>query len=127
MKRAVITGCTGMLGVALIKKLVKEGYEVIAVVRMDSNRIDNIPDDPNVTVLSLPGDDLSKLPEFLTLTGKNEAELFFHFAWGGTSGASRNDMDLQNKNIEAALKAVDAAHELGCEVFLGAGSPAEYG
>ena len=127
MKRAVITGCTGMLGLALIRKLLNEGYEVVAVVRPDSARSENIPEDDRITKVELALDEIDKLPSVLDLFDINEAEMFFHFAWGGTSGASRNDMDLQNKNIEAALKAVDAAHELGCKVFLGAGSQAEYG
>lgn len=127
MKRAVITGCTGMLGLALIRKLLNEGYEVVAVVRPDSARSENIPEDDRITKVELALDEIDKLPSVLNLFDISEAEMFFHFAWGGTSGASRNDMDLQNKNIEAALKAVDAAHELGCKVFLGAGSQAEYG
>lgn len=127
MKRAVITGCTGMLGLALIRKLLNEGYEVVAVVRPDSARSENIPEDDRITKVELALDEIDKLPSVLALFDISEAEMFFHFAWGGTSGASRNDMDLQNKNIEAALKAVDAAHELGCKVFLGAGSQAEYG
>ena len=36
-------------------------------------------------------------------------------------------MNIQIKNIESARKAVEAAHRLGCQVFLGAGSQAEYG
>ena len=127
MKRAVITGCTGMLGLALIRKLLNEGYEVVAVVRPDSARSENIPEDDRITKVELALDEIDKLPSVLDLFDISEAEMFFHFAWGGTSGVSRNDMDLQNKNIEAALKAVDAAHELGCKVFLGAGSQAEYG
>ena len=127
MKRAVITGCTGMLGLALIRKLLSEEYEVVSVVRPDSLRSGNIPEDDRITKVELPLEDIDKLPEVLGLLDISEADMFFHFAWGGTSGAARNDMDLQNKNIEASLKAVDAAHKLGCKVFLGAGSQAEYG
>ena len=127
MKRAVITGCTGMLGLALIRKLLSEGYEVVAVIRPDSKRADNIPEDERITVVELPLEDIGMLPSVLKPLGIENASLFFHFAWGGTSGAARNDMELQKENIAAALKAVDAAHELGCEAFLGAGSQAESG
>ena len=127
MKRAVITGCTGMLGLALIRKLLKEGYEVIAVIRPDSARAGNIPEDERITVVELPLENIGELPSVLKPLGIKDASLFFHFAWGGTSGAARNDMELQNENIRASLAAVDAAHELGCEVFMGAGSQAEYG
>lgn len=36
-------------------------------------------------------------------------------------------MYLQNRNVKYALEAVDAEADLGCEVFIGAGSQAEYG
>lgn len=127
MKRAVITGCTGMLGLALIRKLLSEGYEVVAVIRPGSKRAGNIPEDERITVVELPLEDIGDLPLVLKPLGIENADLFFHFAWGGTSGAARNDMELQKDNIAAALKAVDAAYGLGCQAFLGAGSQAEYG
>ena len=36
-------------------------------------------------------------------------------------------MHLQNKNVEYALDAVEAAKRFGCHTFIGAGSQAEYG
>lgn len=54
-------------------------------------------------------------------------DVFFHLAWGGTTGASRNDEALQRNNAEHALEAVKLAHRLGCHTFVGAGSQAEYG
>jgi len=51
----------------------------------------------------------------------------YHFAWDGTTGAGRDDMYLQTRNIRHALDAVGAAARLGCKAFIGAGSQAEYG
>ena len=59
-------------------------------------------------------------------TGKNY-DVFYHFAWAGTTGAARNDMYLQNQNVRYALDAVAAAKRFGCQLFIGAGSQAEYG
>ena len=42
MKRAVITGPTGSIGIALINELVANGIEVLAVVRPGSRRADRI-------------------------------------------------------------------------------------
>ena len=42
MKRAVITGPTGSIGLALINELVSNGVEVVAVVRPGSRRADRI-------------------------------------------------------------------------------------
>lgn len=54
-------------------------------------------------------------------------DLFFHLAWNGTTGSSRNDESLQQDNLRYALDAVELAHKLLCHTFIGAGSQAEYG
>ena len=122
-KYAVVTGASGMLGIALIRKLTAEGYGVYAVVRPNSKRICNIPKQDDVTIVECDLQDYQQLP---TLIG-NDCEMFFHFAWEGTFGNSRNDTDLQMRNIVGALDAAKAAKASGCKVFLGAGSQAEYG
>ena len=70
--------------------------------------------------------DLSELGNLKNLI-PDKCDAFFHFGWAGTFGAERNDMELQLRNINFTLDAVKAAKDLGCEVFLGAGSQAEFG
>lgn len=53
--------------------------------------------------------------------------VFYHLAWEGTIGDGRNDVVLQQRNKEYTLHAVRLAKRLGCDVFIGAGSQAEYG
>lgn len=127
VRRAIVTGATGMLGIALTNRLLDEGYEVICVVRPSSSRIGNIPSDDRITVVELDLDDISYLPSDLKEEGIERADLFFHFAWDGTYGDSRNDVDIQLNNIRTSVDAVRAAAELHCSCFLGAGSQAEYG
>jgi len=114
-----------LLASETISLLLKEGYEVVAVVRPKSRRLANVP--AGAIVAEVDNSDLRKLPEKLGNLGIHSANLFFHFAWDGTHGDSRNDMDIQIKNIQASVDAVRAAAELKCETFLGAGSQAEYG
>jgi nucleoside-diphosphate-sugar epimerase len=59
--------------------------------------------------------------------GEEKFDMFFHLAWEGTTGASRNDMYLQNRNVKHTVDAVGLASRLGCSVFVGTGSQAEYG
>lgn len=127
MPRAIVTGSTGMLAIATINLLLKEGYEVVAVARPNSKRLDNIPSSDRVVVAEVALDELETLPEALLSVGIDSADLFFHFAWDGTFGDNRNNMDLQLINIEASLKAVRVAASLKCSSFMGAGSQAEYG
>lgn len=118
---AVITGPTGAIGVALCKLLIENGIKVFAVCRPESKRIKNLPHNVNVVEC-----DLSEL-SFLKNKIKAPVDAFFHFGWANTVGAGRNDMFSQNLNVKYALDAVHAAKELGCKLFIGSGSQAEYG
>ncbi len=123
MKRAIITGATGAIGMALIKQLVAKEIEVLVFCRGDSKRRDRLPDHPLVTVADFS---LAQLSTTENTTGKTY-DVFYHFAWDGTVGSARNDMYLQNQNVKYALDAVVAASRFGCHTFVGAGSQAEYG
>ncbi len=123
MKRAVITGPTGAIGIALINELVANNIEVYAVCRPGSKRIARIPEDEKVTIIECSLSDIEKLPLLI----ERKTDVFYHFAWDGTFGESRNDMELQNNNVKYTLQAVRVAKELGCTKFVGAGSQAEYG
>ena len=131
MNRVVITGATGVVGMALIRKCIETGTEAVALVNPDSGRLARIPDDPLVRVIKCGLDDYAEAtPASLgieTLDAGNCADVMFHLSWGGTFGDARNDKALQDKNAEYALDAVRLAGRLGCNVFVGAGSQAEYG
>ena len=123
MKRIVITGPTGAIGMALIQKCIEEGIEVLALCRKESKRADRIPEHPLIRkeFCSLSGLRSFCLPEH------TDYDVFYHLAWEAPVGAGRENMHLQLKNVEYALDAVALAERLGCHTFIGAGSQAEYG
>ncbi len=123
MKRAVVTGATGAIGSALVRELAESGVEVLVLVRKESARSRNIPRHPLVRQI---GCDLAGLANLPNETGQ-DYDVFYHLAWAGTTGAARDDMYLQNRNVRYALDAVTAAERFGCRMFVGAGSQAEYG
>lgn len=123
MKRVILTGGTGMLGIALMEFLIQKEIEVLVIVRPGSKRKDGIPKSPWIQVVECDLNALRGLENKLSGT----YDTFFHFAWDGTYGEARNDMYLQNKNVQATLDAVHLAKAVGCRTFLGAGSQAEYG
>lgn len=134
MNRVIITGPTGAIGMALIEYLSNRDIQVIAVVRGDSSRKEQIEESENVAIVECALADMTELPQKVKKVieqknwDENQAiDVFYHFAWDGTFGDCRNDMFLQNRNVKYALDSVDAAAELGCGVFIGAGSQAEYG
>ncbi len=123
MKRVIISGATGTIGTALIDNLINNGIEVLVLMREGSARKNSIKSHPLIKVKYCSLENLKTLKND---TGK-EYDVFYHFAWSGTFGNARNDMYLQNKNVEYTLDAVSAAKEFGCKTFIGAGSQAEYG
>lgn len=123
MKRAIVTGATGAVGTALINELINSNIEVLVFCREGSPRNANIPVNALVQTMYC---DLTELSQIQNTTGK-VYDVFYHFAWMGTTGEMRNDMYLQNQNVRYALDAVGAAKRFGCQTFIGAGSQAEYG
>ena len=131
MNGVVITGPTGAIGMALIKKCIQEGIKVLAICHRGSKRISHIPKSDLVKVIQA---DLDEYNDLLKDPYANEPkpntgdyELFIHLAWNGTFGDTRNDTSLQADNIKYTLDAVTLASHLGCKTFVGAGSQAEYG
>lgn len=123
MKRVIITGPTGAIGMALIQKCIAEEIEAAVVCRRGSARMAQIPVSAKVKVVECNLDELRMLPEFLT----DVYDTFYHLAWACTAGEGRNDTHAQADNIRFTLDAVEAAEKLGCRCFVGAGSQAEYG
>jgi nucleoside-diphosphate-sugar epimerase len=82
--------------------------------------------------MNLPTDERLKIVECglsdyhaLQLDGTYDA--FIHLSWEKTFGASRDDAEVQTRNIQYTLDACQLAKRSGCQVFVGAGSQAEYG
>lgn len=124
MKRAVITGPTGVVGMALINNLIKKNIEIYVVCRPDSKRMSQIPKHPLLNIVLCDLKNILKLPELINVS----CDAFYHLAWLGTDNPdNRFNMYIQSDNIRYSIDAVRVAKILGCKVFIGAGSQAEYG
>ena len=123
IKTAVLTGPTGAIGTALCEELAKAGIKVYAVCRPNSSRSDAIPKNPLINKVFCDLSDLKSLKNLIP----ESVDAFYHFGWAHTIGDGRNDMPAQIENMGYTIDAVRAAKELGCFVFIGAGSQAEYG
>lgn len=120
--RAVITGATSMIGVALIKECIADGCEVLAIVRKNTSRLSRLPESPLIRI------EECDLDSYDSIKGDGTPyDVFYHIAWGCTSRSERDLPLAQENNIRAALSATELAHRLGCKKFIGAGSQAEYG
>ncbi len=116
----IITGATSFLGVELTKSLIQQGQQVVAICRQGSRGLENLP--KQVDFVCFEMDEYRSLPAQV-----NHADVFIHCAWAGTGKEERDMIETQNRNIEYSLDAMRSAHQLGCELFVMAGSQAEYG
>lgn len=123
MKRVIVTGATGMIGASMIEQMVNDDIEVFAIIRPNSSKKKNIIKHKLITIIEC---DVKNLLSLSYLENK-KIDTFYHFAWDGTYGASRNDAMLQESNIKTTLEAVELANILNCKIFIGAGSQAEFG
>ncbi len=123
MKKVIITGPTGPIGHALIEECINNNIEVFAICRPKSPRIKELPNNELLKIIEIDLNNLLEARELLP----EKIDVFYHLGWSGTFGDIRNNIYLQNKNVEYTLDAVELAHLCGCNTFIGAGSQAEYG
>ena len=122
MKKVIISGGTGAIGMALIQTLLQRDVQILVIAHRGSERVRNIVHHPNIQILE------ANLDEFADLNlPEKDYDVFYHLAWSGTFGEARNDLYHQIDNIRYTLDAAALAHRSGCHTFIGAGSQAEYG
>lgn len=124
IKRAVITGGSGPIGLALIRKLLQENVEILLFQRKNSDRSKYLPKDDRICIKYCS---LEELKNYNPKKQENGYDVFFHLGWTNTKKDSRDNFEKQQENISYSLEAVRVAQQLGCHTFVGAGSQAEYG
>lgn len=118
--RYVVTGATSFLGREIVSFLLSKGESVIAVCRPGSLEANPFP--AGVRVVYSAMSDYGKMDDLI-----DGVDVFIHLAWQGTSHGGRDDAEVQQENVRYALDAMCAAKAMGCRLFVGAGSQAEYG
>ena len=128
IKTVIVTGPTGAVGTALCNRLLQAGCTVVAVCRPGSPAGRSAAQGCKPVCSCLR----CRQPDgFAAVHGRSRAAraggCLFHLAWAHTIGAGRNDMPAQIENIRYTIDAVRTAAAMGCRVFVGTGSQAEYG
>ena len=119
MKKALVTGANGFVGSSLVRDLVNNGIEVIALDREGCNN--NIPEGVRFVAHELA--ESSKLSELIS---DRDIDVFYHFAWVGSAGPARADTALQLNNAQWTIDCLRVAKEMGCSKFVCAGSIMEH-
>lgn len=123
MKRAVVTGVTSMIGVALVNELINSNFEVIGVVRPKSKNINRLIKNDNLKIIESDMSDYSGLLDKIN----THCDIFFHLAWEGARRPYRDNENIQKNNYNSKLQALKVAKSLECSKTIGSGSQAEYG
>lgn len=122
IKKVVMTGGTGPVGMALIRKLLAENVRILLFQRKDSPKKKNLPNSPDLKIVDCSLEELKNyIPE------ETDYDVFFHLGWACTGKTMRGNLEVQNQNVGYSCDAVEVAHKMGCHTFIGAGSQAEYG
>ena len=116
----VITGATSFIGLELLDYLLSQQHQVVAVCRPNSKGLSKIP--AGVEIVTAKMSDYGNLYRDI-----EHADVFVNLAWGGTGHDGRNVQDVQRENVINTIAAMFAANKMGCQVFVEAGSQAEYG
>ena len=122
VNKIALTGATSTIGTAIIRECLRNGTEIIAFVNRGSQNEKRIPDSSLVKKIYCSLDEMKTID----VSGL-KAETFFHLAWMATNRTVRNNLPLQIDNIRFSLDSVFLAKKIGCNVYVGAGSQAEYG
>ena len=129
MRRALVTGGTGVTGVALVRYLLSQGIEVVALVRPGSHRMKYLPNDERLYIVFCGMDAYMEIDG--ALKPYLPVDVFFHLAWDGSTivdkAGSRDNMPLQTNNIVHTIEAVELCRRIHCNRFLLTGSQAEFG
>ncbi len=123
VKKAVMTGASSSIGLALIQRLLDGGVDKILLLqRGESAKLKYLPKDPRLQFVDCRLEELKNYK-----CEENDYDVFFHLGWANVAREVRDDFGKQIENVVYSCNAVETAHRLGCHSFIGAGSQAEYG
>lgn len=118
MKKAIVTGATGFIGKFLVRELVKQNVEVIAVVRRGTKNLNTINALP-VKIVECNIADYHMLPDMIA---DRDIDVVFHIAWQGVSDLDARNEAIQMQNLQSTLDLIDAMHIMRIGCFIGCGS-----
>ena len=113
MKKAIVTGSTGLIASGVVECLLDNNIAVLALGRreIELSRIKHLSDHPKLTYLQLEMAEIKNLPQLLQDVNWSPGVdcVFYHFAWSGSSRLADGSVQDQFNNVSYSSNAVIVA------------------
>lgn len=116
-----ITGASSFIGVELCRYLSDNGHNVVAMTRKGNDQLNAIANNGHLQVFYADMHNLTEKAKYL------KADIFVHLAWAGALLGQRDNQEMQEGNLRFSLDCVKLSKQMGCRLYVDAGSQAEYG
>lgn len=119
MESVILTGATGFVGKWLIRCLLEDNIDITVIVR-NSNKFDkDIADKIHIYECEYTEYNMLEIPGY-------NYDVFFHLAWDGVASQDKDNLTIQERNIDMSVNALLLAKRLKCKKFIATGTVAEY-
>ena len=118
-RRVLLTGAAGHIGSQIARLLVREGHEVFAIIRPQSDRWRLVGVERDLVIVD---GDIRALSELRSRLGTVRPDICLHLAWRGWVGAGEENL----LSLTASLDLMWMMTELSCPRFVAAGTCFEY-
>jgi nucleoside-diphosphate-sugar epimerase len=120
-RTALVAGCTGFVGSAVARRLLADGWRVVAPVRQTSGDRHRLAGLPGLDVVEVDGYTAGELRQAFAA----KPEVVFNLASAGVAGKADPD-DIVSGNVTLTMNLLRAAAEVGVRRFVHTGSCFEY-
>ena len=125
MKKAIVLGANGFVGKRVVKELVSNNIDVLAITRqMPNSYINDLNGFVNFTHLCLDSKQIFSLPdeiEKLEWSIGNEC-VFYNFCWEGSNRLMDGSIEEQLSNVILLSNSIKVASKIGCSKYIDSGS-----
>lgn len=124
MEKVLLTGATGFVGANLVRRLLKENYEVHIITRESSNlwRINDL-----IGKINIHKTDLIEYEKLESILKSVKPENIIHLAIYGGRPNQEDEKDILDSNLIGTMNLINAADKIDYKCFINTGSSSEYG